>query len=102
MTIEQLHDIYLRHPSIQTDTRQLRPGDLFFALKGPNFNGNQFAAKALGLGAAYVIVDEPPGQTPDTTASAGLEPNAPAPADLIPPEAANRLILVPDVLTTLQ
>ena len=102
MTIEQLYEIYLRHPSIQTDTRQLRPGDLFFALKGPNFNGNQFAAKALGLGAAYVIVDEPPGQTPDTTASAGLEPNAPAPADLIPPEAANRLILVPDVLTTLQ
>src|SRR5579863_10109899 len=58
MTIEQLYSIYLRHPSIQTDTRQLRPGDLFFALKGPNFNGNQFAAKALELGAAYVIIDE--------------------------------------------
>jgi len=58
MTIEKLYEIYLRHPSIQTDTRLLHPGDLFFALKGPNFNGNQFAAKALGLGAAYVIIDE--------------------------------------------
>src|SRR3984957_16561597 len=58
MTIEKLYEIYLRHPSIQTDTRLLQPGDLFFALKGPNFNGNQFAAKALGLGAAYVIIDE--------------------------------------------
>jgi len=58
MTIEKLYEIYLRHPSIQTDTRLLRPGDLFFALKGPNFNGNQFAAKALELGAAYVIIDE--------------------------------------------
>jgi len=76
MTIEQLYEIYLRHPSIQTDTRQLRPGDLFFALKGPNFNGNQFAAKALELGAAYVILDEG--------------------------ENSDRLILVPDVLTTLQ
>jgi UDP-N-acetylmuramoyl-tripeptide--D-alanyl-D-alanine ligase len=93
MTIEQLYEIYLRHPSIQTDTRQLRPGDLFFALKGPNFDGNQFAAKALDLGAAYVILDEPPSQTPDTTAT---------PADLIPSESSDPFILVPDVLTTLQ
>src|SRR5579863_6756146 len=78
MTIEQLYSIYLRHPSIQTDTRQLRPGDLFFALKGPNFNGNQFAAKALELGAAYVILDEPP------------------------TEPSDQLIKVEDVLKTLQ
>jgi UDP-N-acetylmuramyl pentapeptide synthase len=40
MTIEQLYEIYLRHPSIRTDTRQLRQGDLFFALKGtvPNIH----------------------------------------------------------------
>jgi UDP-N-acetylmuramoyl-tripeptide--D-alanyl-D-alanine ligase len=87
MTIEQLHDIYLRHPSIQTDTRQLAPGDLFFALKGPNFNGNQFAAKALELGAAYAVIDEAPGRGPD-------EPALQGPSD--------RLLLVPDVLTSLQ
>jgi UDP-N-acetylmuramoyl-tripeptide--D-alanyl-D-alanine ligase len=58
MTIEELYGIYLRHPSVQTDTRKLRKGDLFFALKGPNFNGNQFAAQALEAGAAYAVIDE--------------------------------------------
>ena len=59
MQIPDLYTIFLQHPSIQTDTRKLQEGDLFFALKGPNFNGNQFAAEALAKGAAYVIVDEP-------------------------------------------
>ena len=58
MSIPQLYEIYLQHPSVQTDTRSLKKGDLFFALKGPNFNGNQFAERALELGAAYVIADE--------------------------------------------
>ena len=58
MQIKQLYSIYLQHPSIQTDTRKLKPGDLFFALKGPNFNGNEFALKALEAGAAYAIIDE--------------------------------------------
>jgi UDP-N-acetylmuramoyl-tripeptide--D-alanyl-D-alanine ligase len=106
MTIEQLYEIYLRHPSIQTDTRQLRPGDLFFALKGPNFNGNAFAARALELGAAYVILDETPSQTADTattdTAASDTAATPATPADLIPPYAGDRLILVPDVLDTLQ
>ena len=55
MTIELLYDLYQRHASVQTDTRQLKQGDLFFALKGPNFNGNAFALRALELGAAYAI-----------------------------------------------
>ena len=58
MNIEQLYQIYLQNPSIQTDTRKLQKGDMFFALSGPNFNGNQFAQKALDSGAAYAIVDE--------------------------------------------
>jgi len=58
MRIEELYDIYLKHPSVQTDTRKLKEGDIFFALKGPNFNGNSFAAEALESGAAYVIIDE--------------------------------------------
>ena len=85
MTIEKLYDIYLRHPSIRTDTRQLNHGDLFFALKGPNFNGNAFAIRALGLGAAYAILDETPAQL-----------------ELLPPYSSDQLILVPDVLTALQ
>ena len=58
MKIEQLYDIYLEHSSVKTDTRHLQQGDLFFALKGPNFNGNTFAGKALEAGASFVIIDE--------------------------------------------
>ncbi len=43
---------------MQTDTRKLKPGDIFFALKGPNFNGNAFAQQALDAGAVYAVVDE--------------------------------------------
>ena len=47
MNIEELYKLYLQFPSVQTDTRKLKHGDLFFALKGPNFNGNAFAQKAI-------------------------------------------------------
>ncbi|MBZ0098542.1 MAG: UDP-N-acetylmuramoylalanyl-D-glutamate--2,6-diaminopimelate ligase, partial [Taibaiella sp.] len=58
MKTEDLYELYKRHPSVQTDTRKLKPGDIFFALKGPNFNGNAFAQQALDAGAAYAVVDE--------------------------------------------
>lgn len=58
MKTEALYELYQQHPSVQTDSRQMQPGDLFFALKGPNFNGNDFAKQAIAQGAAYVIVDE--------------------------------------------
>lgn len=58
MTIENLYDLYKAYPSVQTDTRKLKSGDIFFALKGDNFNGNSFAQKALDAGAAYAVIDE--------------------------------------------
>lgn len=58
MQTSELYKLYLANPSIQTDTRKLKRGDLFFALKGPNFNGNQFAQQAISDGAAFAIVDE--------------------------------------------
>jgi UDP-N-acetylmuramoyl-tripeptide--D-alanyl-D-alanine ligase len=58
LTIPELYKTYLQFPSIQTDTRKLQQGDIFFALKGDSFNGNGFAARALELGAAYSIIDE--------------------------------------------
>lgn len=58
MNIEDIYEIYKRYPSVQTDTRKLKRGDLFFALKGPNFNGNEFTRQALEQGAAFAIVDE--------------------------------------------
>jgi UDP-N-acetylmuramoyl-tripeptide--D-alanyl-D-alanine ligase len=58
MTIESIYAIFLAHPSIVTDTRKLQQGDIFVALKGPNFNGNLYAEKAFCMGAAYCICDE--------------------------------------------
>ena len=78
MRIEDLYAIYLQNPSVQTDTRKLKSGDLFFALKGPNFNANSFAAEALQKGAAYVVIDDATYKTDERT------------------------ILVSDVLETLQ
>ena len=61
MNIDKLYQIYKQHPSVQTDSRKLQKGEIFFALKGDNFNGNLFAAQALEKGAAAVVVDEPVG-----------------------------------------
>jgi UDP-N-acetylmuramoyl-tripeptide--D-alanyl-D-alanine ligase len=58
MNTEELYKLYKQHPSVNTDTRQIKKGDIFFALKGPNFNGNEWAVKALDVGAAYAVVDE--------------------------------------------
>jgi UDP-N-acetylmuramoyl-tripeptide--D-alanyl-D-alanine ligase len=58
MQMEQLYKIYQQYPSVQTDTRKLKPGDIFFALKGGNFNGNKFARQAIDSGAAYAVIDE--------------------------------------------
>lgn len=41
-----------------TDSRKIAVGGFFFALKGANFNGNEFAAEALSKGASYCVVDE--------------------------------------------
>lgn len=56
--LSQLHQLFLESTGICTDTRKLKKGNLYLALKGDNFNGNNFAAKALELGADYSIVDE--------------------------------------------
>jgi UDP-N-acetylmuramoyl-tripeptide--D-alanyl-D-alanine ligase len=58
LNIDYLYQLYRQHPSVQTDTRKLKKGDIFFALSGPNFNGNQFAFAALETGASYAIVDQ--------------------------------------------
>src|SRR5579864_7861842 len=43
-----------------TDTRTIAPGDLFFALHGPNFDGNAFVEEALGKGGSAAIADSNP------------------------------------------
>jgi UDP-N-acetylmuramoyl-tripeptide--D-alanyl-D-alanine ligase len=103
MTIQQLYDIYLRHPFIRTDTRQLKQGDLFFALKGPNFNGNSFATRAFELGAAYAVIDEAPvdsSQPSHNAPASGIDRSFER--SLHRPYLSDRLIVVADVLSTLQ
>ena len=58
MMITDLYDQFLQNPKICTDTRKITLGCLFFALKGPHFNGNEFAKEALNKGASYAIVDD--------------------------------------------
>ena len=58
MDITTLYKIYLECTSVTTDSRNCPEGSLFIALKGDNFNGNAFAAKALESGSAYAVVDE--------------------------------------------
>ena len=67
MNLEELYALYLLHPSVQTDTRKLKPGDIFFALKGNNFNGNAYASEAIKAGAAYAVIDEREFEIPGKT-----------------------------------
>lgn len=56
--MEQLYDRFKECKGVSTDTRNIKKGAMFFALKGPNFNANKFASKALENGAKYVVVDD--------------------------------------------
>lgn len=78
MKIEQLYQLFLNANGITIDTRKIKSNQLYFALKGANFNGNLFAKNALEAGASYAIIDE-----------AAYKMN-------------DQYILVEDVLTTLQ
>ncbi len=58
MNIAKIHRRFLTSSGVSTDTRNIKPNSLFFALKGENFNGNKFAEEALNKGAEVAIVDE--------------------------------------------
>ncbi len=58
MEIAELYKIYQQHPEVSTDTRNSPKGSIFFSLKGANFNGNEYAEKAIESGCSYAIVDE--------------------------------------------
>ncbi|MCD8043224.1 MAG: UDP-N-acetylmuramoyl-tripeptide--D-alanyl-D-alanine ligase [Tannerellaceae bacterium] len=58
MTIAELYEKFLHHPKITTDSRNCPKASLFFGLKGERFDGNQYAAQALSVGASYAIIDD--------------------------------------------
>ena len=81
MNIADIYKVYKSCGSVTTDSRNIKGGELFFALKGENFDGNEYAMKALEAGAAYAVVNQ------DSAAAA---------------IADERLIPVEDTLKTLQ
>ena len=59
MQISELYKIFQKSTGICTDTRSIKNGELFFALKGPNFNANKLAKEAIKKGAFVAIIDDP-------------------------------------------
>lgn len=59
MQTEKLYELFQTSAGVFTDSRQAVPGGIFFALRGENFDGNEYAADALARGAAYAVVDDP-------------------------------------------
>lgn len=59
ISVEVLYEIFLKSNGVTTDSRNVEKGQIFFALRGLHFNGNNFAAEALQKGASYAIVDDP-------------------------------------------
>lgn len=89
MEIKELYSIFCKCGTVTTDSRTIRGGELFFALKGENFDGNEYASKALDAGAAYAVVNE-------------SAPIASHVSEYIGAEGCSRIIPVPDTLRTLQ
>ncbi|MEW5676430.1 UDP-N-acetylmuramoyl-tripeptide--D-alanyl-D-alanine ligase [Flavobacterium enshiense] len=57
MRIEELYECFLQCKTVATDTRKIDSNSLFFALKGDNFDANEFAQEALKKGAAFAVID---------------------------------------------
>ena len=77
---KRLYELYIQHPEVTTDSRRCPAGSMFFALKGESFDGNRFASKALEVGSAVAVVDNPN----------------------VVPEGDKRYVVVPDTLQALQ
>lgn len=90
MQIISIYDKFKECGTVTTDTRTLKGGEMFFALRGENFDGNEYALKALELGARYAVVN------------ASSKVGADSLAGEIPAELAERLVVVDDTLKTLQ
>lgn len=58
-SIQKLYSLFKDSKGVQTDTRKLKEGEMFFALQGDNFNGNLYAEQAISNGASCAIVSDP-------------------------------------------
>lgn len=82
-----------RFTGISTDTRALKPGDLFVALRGPRFDGHRFLAEAAVAGAAGAVVEEGVSLDVPSAGAGRIEGSGEAPPLL--------LFRVPDTLVAL-
>jgi len=57
MSIQNIHDLFLKCSSISIDAGKMEPNAFFVAIKGDRFDANTFAKEALEKGASYVIID---------------------------------------------
>lgn len=58
MNIDLLYNLFIQSTGVCTDTRKIKQDNIFFALKGDNFNGNEFVYQAFEKGAKICIIDE--------------------------------------------
>ena len=58
MKIDDIYSLFSKSSGISTDTRTINKKNIFFCLKGENFNGNSFIDRAINLGASFIIYDE--------------------------------------------
>ena len=81
--MEKLYRVFTESSGITTDSRKIGEGNLFFALHGASFDGNDYAIAALEQGASAAVIDR---------------------EDILHnnPDRAERLILVDDTLQALQ
>ncbi len=54
----KLYDVFLKYPTICTDSRNTIPNSIFFALQGDNFNANAYALSALEKGCRFAVIDD--------------------------------------------
>ena len=57
--VDEIYSVFKEYPTVCTDSRKIIKNAIFFALKGDNFNGNEFAERALKDGCAYAVIDDP-------------------------------------------
>ncbi len=58
MSTTELYKIFLSSTGVSTDTRAIKPGNTYFALRGDNFDGNKFASDAIAAGASSAVIDD--------------------------------------------
>ncbi len=65
MNIEAIYNVFLKSSGVSTDTRTIKKNNIFFSIKGDNFDGNKYAVQAIQKGAMLAIVDDKTLETTD-------------------------------------